>query len=334
MTSEPLKPGVERVGFVVHGQGDYYAPDVGRRQLRLLPDLSTGHLGLGQFGLADLAITGSGRHLLFFREALLADEGLPLVERRRLGSVCRYTFATGEMRQLNFSATSNPAGTLVLAGSPDGEQVAVAQTEPYPDPGRNGGKLTLWLARWDGSPALLVHTAHGGTGNSPDDVALQWDPTGRRLAGEVLHRPDATTLRPEIVIFDTATRAIVHRRDQARLVGSASFDATGQRLLVEDDDTQRLIKIVDLTTGWTEQLPLHPFGRPHVESPGAQRVLGFSGTDHIIYAVRRGTSMTLHRSEFDGASPTPVVRWRLGPDMYPIINAAFWDTLAPFAGAT
>ena len=199
--------------------------------------------------------------------------------------------------------------------SAEGSRVAVLQTANTPSgPDRPVDYFQLvtqvWVVHGDGSPAKHLTTLWGASPfGEGDDYEVQWSPQGATFATSlaIWHGP-ATGFRTTVVLFDADRGQETGRLEGMSLAGSASWSPDGSRLLVTTQECQRVCS-VDVVSGQLHPVAALPAPRPLLERPGSPRIVGHADDDELLVLLRRGNTMTLHRTDGDGNDIGALMRW-------------------------
>jgi WD40 repeat protein len=281
-----------------------------------------------------VVLAAGGRYALYARNTIDSDdETIPLTHRVRCYGPYRLDLTTGQVDEATFTPRPERHTRLEFVGSPDGQQVVIAENwQAEPPPGRNLSHLeqrcTLWLASFSTQPARELLTFNGEEGHlGADDLCLHWSPDGTTIAfGAYFPATSATEpLTYRTFLYDAASGDQSGTVEDRTPVGSVAFSPDGTLLLVADRNS--IVGIHHLGTGQTEPIPLLPMQRPDSTDRRVPRLLGFADTTRLLIATQRGRTMTTSSTDPAGSDIRSLLRWTGGLDMYPtlaVMPEGFW----------
>ena len=291
-----------------------------QRQLRALPDLQRGP------AMARVRLCRGGSAVLFERAVSLDDPTSSYLKRRRSVSVCTRDLATGTVVRSGHGPPAGFADYPLADVTADGSRFALLQTaNGAPAGGAPAApgllQTQVWVAGDDGSTARQLTTIWGSSPfGEGDDHQVQWAPYGASFAVSlsIWHGPGIGA-RSAVVLFDADTGQETARLEGMSLAGSASWSPDGTRLVVETQAGHQ-ISTVEVASGRLQAVSALPAPRPQLERPNQPRVLGYADDDQLLVVVRRGRTMTLHRTDANGEDAGALLRWTgRDEDMYPSI---------------
>lgn len=253
----------------------------------LLADLHSPEAGPGP-NLSSLFLSPSGQTLL----GLIPDDaedvaGIQRFTPREEERLVLIDVATGRQRPTPF--TRRGRGQDLHYGLAANEQdLAVALRESTPE----GRRVTVTILR---GPDLVVSAERvfdsASMAYSQRDTPLQWSPDGRLLALSM--RPPGAVYGA-VAVLDASTLETVlsvgfpDGRKPVHLGGSASWSPDSQRLVIVNDDFQRILHLAD---GRQEELAW--LTGPRGDPPRQPQILGLLPESRALVQRQRGTRLRM-----------------------------------------
>jgi hypothetical protein len=208
--------------------------------------------------------------------------------------------ATGRQRSMPFTGRGR-AQQLHYGLAPNEQDLAVADTYATADVGR----VTVSVLR---GPDLSVSAERvfdrAYMGFSQRDAQLQWSPDGRLVALS-MQPPGASC--EALMVLDAATLETVLRvepvrsRESVHVGGSASWSPDSQRLVIVNEDYQRILHLGD----GRQEKPAWLNG-PRGDPPRQAQILGLLPDDRVLVQRQRGTRLRLSSVDL-GTGKGPVL---------------------------
>jgi hypothetical protein len=267
---------------------------------------------------------------LFEYKSYEPDESVEFADRFYSAGVFRYDLTTGAVDRADCDfPLPRSRYNLLFAGSPDGQEVALARSlwhRPLGggSPVRVPGMTILATGFAPGTQRELI-TLGGGPYDHWVHRGLQWSPDATKLAVAI-----GESGKWFVLVLDLVTGQELFRVAGQTLCGSASWSPGSDRLLTRDFYSEA-VSVFDLGTGECTPVPALPAQAVGASSGRYETMaLGFAGHDRVLVATQRGSSptMTLTAIDLTTNEREPLLRFNGDESMYPTMaamSADHWD---------